>query len=159
MKRSGWKIDVCLGLLLVIVKYSQRYFWSAAALSYYAQADTRGWIFQKRSDLPCHTERAVPVSQVHCYLAAQIWGEKKKKKNGMMQVGESNFEMFLSVWCSRHWERCHWSAIRLFEHVGWLKAPACLKLLNCKIDFSTFRILCETCIYQKKKTKPTALWT
>lgn len=133
MKRSGWNMDVSLGLLLVIVKYSHRCFWGAVALSCYAQADTGGWIFQQPSDLACHTKRAAPVRQVRRYLAAWIWGGGKcKKKPDMMQTGESNFEIFLSVWCSQHWEWCHWSAIRLFEHHGWLKAPGCLKLLNCK---------------------------
>lgn len=80
MKRSGWKMDVCLGLLLVIVKYSHRYFWSAVALLCYVQADTRRWIFQQRSDLACHTEHAALVSQVCRYLAARIWGGMKKKK-------------------------------------------------------------------------------
>lgn len=80
MKRSGWKMYVCLGLLLVIVKYSHRYFWSAVALLCYVQADTRRWIFQQRSDLACHTEHAALVSQVCRYLAARIWGGMKKKK-------------------------------------------------------------------------------
>lgn len=55
---------------------------------------------------------------------SDLWW-KKPPKNGMMQVGESKFEMFLSVWYSWHWEWCHSSAIRLFEHVGWLKAHGC----------------------------------
>lgn len=63
-EEGGWKMDVCLGLLLVIVKYSQRYFWSAVALSSYAPADTQEWIFQQRSDLACHSERAAPAFQV-----------------------------------------------------------------------------------------------
>lgn len=51
MRTRRWNMNVCFGLLLVILKYSQWYFWSAVALACCAQADTWGWIFQQWSDL------------------------------------------------------------------------------------------------------------
>lgn len=141
MKTSRWKMDVCPGLLLVIVKYSHWYFWSAAALLCWRASWHTDEFFRNDLIWPRRSERAASGSQVRRYLDAGIW----VGWGGMMQVGESVFEMFLSVWCSWHSELCRWSAIKLFEHVGWLKASDCWKLLKCKTDIGKFRILCETC--------------
>lgn len=103
---------------------------------------THRWIFQKWSDLsPSQRARGLWKSGAALPGCWDLGGGRR----GMMQVGESVFEMFLSVWCSWHSELCRWSAIKLFEHVGWLKASGCLKLLKCKTDIGKFRILCETC--------------
>lgn len=50
-RTGGWNMNVYLGLLLVILKYSKWYFWSTMALACCTQADTQRWIFQRGSDL------------------------------------------------------------------------------------------------------------
>ncbi len=110
MRTRRWNMNVCLGLLLVALKYSQWYFWSAMALACCAQADT----FSAVIWFGHHSKWIALISQEHCYL--DCW---MKMKYCMMQVSERSVEMLPSVWCSWHfWELCRRLAIMLFAPVG-----------------------------------------
>lgn len=68
MRTFRWNMDACLGLLLVILKYSQWYFWSAVALACLCAGWHWGMNFSAVVWFGRRSKWIALISQEHCYL-------------------------------------------------------------------------------------------
>lgn len=100
MRTCGWNMNVCLELLLVILKYSQRCFRSAVAVVSCAPV-TWGWALQRWTELAVTISRQHREVREHCYLDFFGVGGWKWKMR-MMQVSEIRVTALPFVWCVWH---------------------------------------------------------